>query len=245
MTYLSPRTNQLSRDQMSTDQLSPAELLSLMADGRLSAKDDAAWAKALQAPELLSQWQSNQLIGDLLRQHTPAARGTRAQSQWMTGLRDCLAQEPQHGAVVISAVVPVAAPAFASPPSDRHIQTKQTQPASNDRFWKLVAGASSVLGLGAIAVAIGFTQNPPGQSAQTSSLKTQNRDAADSQAVQFVTVGDGTGVMIRDARLMERMSQHRQFGGTGVHASTAFIRNATFEQVRCASTLPGAAAADC
>ena len=229
------------------DTASAAELLSLVTDGRLAAganpQTHAAWAKALQAPDCAALWQCNQLIGDVLRQQAPATRGTRNQAQWLQGLQHRLNQEQQHGS-------PALVGAAAVDPTSIQRPAANQSPAANDRFWKMVAGASSVFGLGAIAVALTVTggNRPDGVQSVARSPAVNVPAASSGPAPAVLAVNDNMGPMIRDPRLMERMSQHRQFGGTGVHASTAFIRNATFEQVHCANPAPavaGAAVSNC
>jgi hypothetical protein len=217
--------------------LSDAELLSLASDGELPADQHAAWARIGAQPQAADVWQSHLLIGQTLRAQRPRLRGEQGQSAWMDGLRVKLAAE--------AATSQPLAPAHAAPQNADLASTAQQQkPAANDRFWKLVAGGSSMFAVAALSLsAVLLVQSPTApapelaqvlpQSVLPAAQQPSNRAApvlAQASGNEVVLRNNQGQVMIQDKRLMERMMQHRQFGEVGVHGSSAFVRNATFER---------------
>jgi hypothetical protein len=234
--------------------LSDDELLSLALDGELPAQDDSAWQCACGTADAHEVWQTNLLIGETLRAQATPARGTRSQSAWMAQLSAKLEAEAPHQSLSEPAPAVPAQSKSAKPTNLPAVAAPQTTVASNDRFWKLVAGGSVFTSVAALAFATSVTlrapssgvelaQAQPGQSLPIKSQSTQSSPAllvaatsggADQTVAQVVQTNDGQAVILRDARMLEKMAQHRMLGSAGVHATNAFVRHAAFETTRCA-----------
>ncbi|MBC7435660.1 MAG: sigma-E factor negative regulatory protein [Bdellovibrionales bacterium] len=209
---------------MNHDLMKNRELISALADGQLRGADFARTVELTAVDEdAQSAWQVYHLVGDVLRSTDLASRASN--TAFMVRLNTQLAREnvPSAAAVVATA------PSVTSSGVDHG-----RAPAANqaDIRWKLVAGFASMAAVAAIGWGLLGNSNTSltqSQLAQVGVAAPQARaDAA--QVAQQVTVAGRQQVMIRDARLDELMSAHRQFGGTSaLQMPAGFMRNATFE----------------
>ena len=194
------------------------ELLSALTDDQLSRKSCADLLDACKLDDsALDCWNTYHLIGDQLRlpasPHTPQKMGDgRAFARRLS--------------VRLAGETPVAsAPALIeTAPAERVGDPRQpgVQAANDSRFrWKLVAGAASLAAVCAVAwTALGVLA--------PSALP----QLAQASAPQIV-VASPQGPVVRDLRLEELLTAHRQFGtATALQESSGFLRNATFEAPR-------------
>jgi sigma-E factor negative regulatory protein RseA len=100
-----------------------------------------------------------------------------------------------------------------------YLVAKSQPAAANDAAfrWKLVAGLAS---FGAVA-AIGWSLVGAPVAAPEQLAKT-------APGTELV-VASPQGLMVRDARLEELLSAHKQLGGTSLQAPSGFLRHAGFE----------------
>lgn len=198
--------------------LQTSELISALADGQLEGEE---FAQALQTCRLdesaLPCWNTYHLIGDVLRSPGPTAYSISGDAglAFVSRLNKRLVGERRidlaPGLVKVTPGKPVGVAATVS---------HHRGAASNDgNFrWKLVAGLASLAAISAIAWnasgLLGFAAAP--QLAQASPPR--------------VIVASPQGPMVRDARLEELLSAHKQLGGTSaLQEPSGFLRNATFE----------------
>lgn len=209
---------------MNQDVMKNRELISALADGQLRSADFARAVELTAVDEdAQSAWQVYHLVGDVLRSAELASRAS--DTDFITRLSTRLAGESVSVASAASAVRTRIVVMGVD-----HIR----EPAANESQirWKLVAGIASVA---AVAATVWGTLVSPGLSPAQLQLAqvvmTSPAPRADtSQVAQQVTVAGTQQVMIRDARLDELMSAHRQFGGTSaLQMPAGFLRNATFE----------------
>jgi sigma-E factor negative regulatory protein RseA len=185
--------------------LSPAELLSALADDQLP-DDPAALDRLLAAwtddPSLAQAWRDSHWLSDALRSGAqalpPASMGFAA------GVLERLALE---------------AP-LQAPPSPA-----LTAPAANDGVfrWKLVAGVASLTA--AVAVVWQLTAGAPAVS--NSGAQLAQGDTATPRITAVVTE---RGVLLRDPELDALLAAHRQQGGvSALQMPAGFLRDATYE----------------
>ena len=183
--------------------------VSALVDGELQgpAVDDALRALA-HDPQALQAWDTYHLIGDALRSPELCAMGPSA--GFMSRLSERLTAEP----------VPVRA-AAAEPVSSVGVITARD--SANDGLfrWKLAAGFASVAAIAAVGWTMaGALLAPAPQLASTTRGVTP----------ALVLAGSERGAMLRDPRLDELLSAHRQVGAvTALQAPGSFLQNATFE----------------
>ena len=112
-------------------------------------------------------------------------------------------------------------------------------PAANDAGfrWKMVAGLASVVAVTAVGWT-SFSAIQAGDGARLASATAPSTPAAapvagvaqPAQVQQQVNVAGTPQIMLRDPRLDELMSAHRQFGdASALQMPAGFLRNATFE----------------
>ena len=193
------------------------ELLSALADGELGGE---ACVAALQGCDLdvtaLASWSAYHLIGEVLRLPVKVVPGEDL--VFLGRLNQRLAQEhiigtfPQQGSL------------------DSKFQCKEKSlvnviddrgAAANDGSfrWKLVAGLASLAAVSVLA------WNASGLLPSTGSPQ-----IAETSTVQQVLVASPLGPMVRDARLEELLSAHRQLGGGAVvQVPSGFLQNAAYE----------------
>lgn len=209
------------------------ERLSGLADGELDGETAARLlaAPGAQVDELRASWRSYHLIGEVLRGDEQAA--LHASSGFLERLQVRLAAEP-----------PLVAerPSVAEAPQVGTVQ-RRVEPANDASFrWKMVAGCASFAAVAALAwniVGVGPSAAPGSQLAAMPApapvvvAANPPVPAAAPQQVQLpVVLPDGAAqVMIRDARLDELLSAHRQTGGSSalqMPMAAGFVRSATF-----------------
>ncbi|MES2942716.1 MAG: RseA family anti-sigma factor [Pseudomonadota bacterium] len=204
------------------------ELLSALVDGELSPQElSSALRECAQDAEALGNWNSYQLIGEVLRTPVAAARSASpvfgADIAFMARLNLRLAQESALYASPVASGLPSTQPPGPTPVVETVAQglpSIHTAAANDANFrWKLVAGLASLAAVSAIAWnAIGVLA--PATAPQL----------AQGDAVQRVLVASPQGTMVRDARLEELLAAHKQMGGTSaLQVPSGFLRNATFE----------------
>ena len=156
-----------------------------------------------------SDWNCYHLIGEVLR-GSSSVGVVGADPAFVQRLSARLSHEVVEplGATAVVAVGSVGIPTV--------------QAANDTQFrWKLVAGFAS---LGAVAVlAWTLTGSSTGASAP---------QLAQDSAASTVVSASSEGPMIRDARLEELLSAHKQMGATTLQVPSGFVRNAGFEAPR-------------
>ncbi len=203
------------------------ELISALADGQLRG-DELASAVRLAASdaEARAAWHVYHLVGDVLRSQDLACASTDA--AFMARLSARLAHEPMD-APEAALPAPVAVDAVVRP----------ALPAANDAGfrWKMVAGLASVVAVTAVGWT-SFSAIQAGDGARLASATAPSTPAAapvagvaqPAQVQQQVNVAGTPQIMLRDPRLDELMSAHRQFGdASALQMPAGFLRNATFE----------------
>ena len=191
---------------MTTQDSSGHEMLSALFDGQ-EGSDSALANLPIEGGHILySDWNCYHVIGQVLRGSSSAAV-VGADPAFLQRLSTRLNQE---------VVEPLAKPAvMAGGP----VASSAVQAANDQQFhWKLVAGFASV---GAVAV-LAWTLT--GSSIGTSLPQM----APDIRAATLVTALP-EGPMIRDARLEELLSAHKQMGASTLQVPSGFVRHAGFE----------------
>lgn len=213
------------------DALKNRELVSALVDGQLRGNDLAnAIRLAAGEPDAQAAWHAYHLAGDVLRSSELASAASDA--AFMARLRTSLAGESVHAELrMVSAAAFQASAALES----------SLRPAANESVfrWKLVAGFASLAAVGAIGWnSMGVLGGNSNQAELAKAAVSQpavvassvSATAAVPQSQTQVSVAGTSQVMIRDPRLDELLSAHRQFGGTSaLQMPAGFLRNATFE----------------
>lgn len=182
--------------------VSSAESLSALVDGDF---ESPVLTSALD-DKMRAVWNSYQAIGDVLR--APGAAASKAvygaDAVFVQRLMQRLENEKIENSPPRLTATFVAKPHAA---------------AANDATfrWKLVAGFAS---FGAMAAVAWSLVSVPGG--------TPEQLAKNAAATELV-VTSPQGPMVRDARLEELLSAHKQLGGTSLQAPSGFLRNAGFE----------------
>jgi len=215
------------------DGLKNRELVSALADGQLRGSDLANVIKlAAGDADAQAAWHVYHLAGDVLRSSELASAA--CDSAFMERLRTGLATEPVYGDRPELAVTGIEI----TPVPQAIGQHAANEP---DFRWKLVAGFASLAAVGAIGWSAVGALNNTGTRAELAratllsqpAIVTSAAPAAPQTQTQTqtqVTVAGSPQVMIRDPRLDELLSAHRQFGGTSaLQMPAGFLRNATFE----------------
>lgn len=219
-------------DKTMNDPMNNRELVSALADGQLRGRDfSRAVELAASDADAQAAWHDYHLVGDVLRSPQLACR--MSDEAFLARLRPALAAEPLFNK-----------PAATTPAADDTppMVAAQHGVAANDPGirWKLVAGFASLAAVAAIAwnAAGGLDRSDdqpqlaraPAAAPAQATAAAASVSAPDSQAGQPVSVAGTQQVMIRDPRLDELLSAHRQFGGTSaLQMPAGFLRNATFE----------------
>ena len=194
---------------MTTLQSSP-ELLSALADGELvMGIADAGLQDVFLSGALHGDWNSYQVIGHVLRGGAGASGSSGADPAFLQRLNMCLADEK------IALLLPTTA-------SDIRVALPN-QPAANEGVfrWKLVAGFASLSA--ALVIAWNFVGTPDASTAL---------QLSQSPVAEQVVVASPQGPMVRDARLEELMTAHKQLGGSSLQAPSGFLRNAGFDNLQ-------------
>ena len=203
--------------------LDTRKLLSALADDELG---QAACFDLLDACRLdesaLDCWQTYQLIGDQLRSPGSLYMSAKANDQRTFARR--LGQRLADETAAMSPPGRVKAAPTVLVVGER---PQRSQAANDSSFrWKLVAGVASLAAVAAIVwnAAGLLAPSPLPQLAQA--------------PAPLVVVASPQGSVVRDLKLEELLTAHRQFGAaTALQESSGFLRNATFEMPR--DTPPG------
>ena len=199
---------------MTTLQSSP-ELLSALADGELAMGSadagiaDAGLQDVFLSSALHGDWNSYQVIGHVLRGGAGASGSLGSDAAFLQRLNMRLADEK------IAFLLPTT-------PSDMRVALPN-QPAANEGVfrWKLVAGFASLSA--ALVIAWNFVGTPDASTAL---------QLSQSPVAEQVVVASPQGPMVRDARLEELMTAHKQLGGSSLQAPSGFLRNAGFDNLQ-------------
>lgn len=183
------------------------ELLSALADGESSADQAADLQEVLASSSLHADWNSYQVIGQVLRGGALASSLSSADPAFLERLNTRLASEKVAPPLLVVTSSHVSS-AFAE------------RSAANEALfrWKLVAGFASL----AAALVVGWGYVGP-HDASTGAQMAQN------PLSEQVVVASPQGPMVRDARLEELMAAHKQLGGSSLQAPSGFLRNAGFD----------------
>jgi len=191
---------------MTTQDSSGHEMLSALFDGQEGSDSALANLPTEGGRNLYSDWNCYHVIGQVLR-GSSAAGIVGADPAFLQRLSTRLNHE---------VVEPLAIPALIT---GGPVAPYAVQAANDQQFhWKLVAGFAS---LGAVAV-LAWTLT--GASIGTS----LSQMAQDIRAATLVTALP-EGPMIRDPRLEELLSAHKQMGASTLQVPSGFVRHAGFE----------------
>ncbi len=191
---------------MTTQDSSGHEMLSALFDGQEVSDSALANLPFAGAHGVRSDWNCYHVIGQALRS-SPSAGVIGADPAFLQRLSTRLNHE------VIEPLAPPAVMAVGT------VAVSAVQAANDQQFrWKLLAGFAS---LGAVAV-LAWTLT--GSSMGTSLPQM----AQDTRAATLVTALP-EGPMIRDARLEELLSAHKQMGASTLQVPSGFVRHAGFE----------------
>lgn len=181
-------------------------MLSALFDGQAGSEIALGNLSCAGRDGMHSDWNCYQLIGDVLRGSSSAAVAG-ADPAFLQRVSARLSHEVVEPVTTptVSALGPLVMPA--------------AHAANDQQFrWKLVAGFAS---LGAVAI-LAWTLS----GSLTGTFAPQL--AQDAIAPTLVTASP-EGPMIRDARLEELLSAHKQMGATTLQVPSGFMRNAGFE----------------
>jgi sigma-E factor negative regulatory protein RseA len=189
------------------------EALSALLDGEVRSDDlDALLAPGSEEmAALLSDGQTYELIGDVLRGRP--AHGSVGGEAFAGAVMARLLDEP-----------PVL-----SQPLVQQAGVGRPQAANDAVFrWKLVAGLASLAAVVAVTWTIGVGE----RDGQLAGPQMANASPVSESAstIQPVVVQTAQGQVLRDVRLEQLLSEHRQFGGmSALQAPAGFLRNATYD----------------
>lgn len=231
----------MSTEHMGSEGLSTQarERLSALADGEADAEDLqgalAAWRSATLRAGTCETWHAYHLIGDVMRSEDLARAGR--DDAFLAGLRERLADEP---VVVAPAPLPLAEPAAA---------VREQQAVANGRAalrrrraWTApVAAAAGVMAVAGVLVVtrLAPTEAPSPVLAQSPTAPLQAVSTGPAGAAGGLAAGQGAepiivttanGPLVRDSRLEQYLSAHRQFGGSSaLGVPSGFLRGATYD----------------
>ncbi|MET4576338.1 sigma-E factor negative regulatory protein RseA [Ottowia thiooxydans] len=201
------------------EQTQLCEQVSALMDGQLSGAEFDAAAQNASLGEMRESWHLYHVIGDVLR--SPELADCRRDALFLERLGERLKLEtPVPVAVMpvaLDASIPVA------------VEERMGRSAANDGVfrWKLVAGFASFAAVAAIGWGALGSLGPRPAGPQMA----QNGTPGLSLVQPAVSVAETEPpVMLRDARLDELLSAHRQASGaSALGDASGFLRNATFE----------------
>lgn len=191
----------------------PADSISALADGRLSAVDAKQVVDHLLADEeALATWHAYHVVGDVLRSQELAPSGADGLA-FLARFEQRMAQETPT--VVVQAT-----------PMQKSDRMMESANAAVFR-WKVLAGVACMALVGVVGWNQGWapTRGDAGQVAVTPA-------AVSSAPVVAAAEGD-VGNMVRDPQLDALMAAHRQMGGhSALQMPAGYLRNAAFEGAR-------------
>ncbi len=239
----------MSADWINASGMTPMgkERLSALVDGEVLADEVAAvmrvWRDDRRAEASVCEtWHTYQLIGDVMRSDDLARAGR--DDVFLDQLRQRLAQEP----VVIAPAAPshevqandlAAARVANGAPVATGAAAMMAAPARRRGWTAPIAAAAGVMVVAGVLVVTRMTQDPaasgagvPAQLVQAPQGVELAQAAApqrtEGTAEQRVVTANGT--LVRDARLDQYLSAHKQFGGSSALGVPAgFLRSATYE----------------
>ncbi|WP_423313141.1 sigma-E factor negative regulatory protein [Variovorax sp. VNK109] len=195
----------------------PCERISALADGELRGEMFALAVEQLtDDPRARATWNTYHVVGEVLRTGERAAHG--ADMAFVERLRVRLGEVDRRAPAALQSVEPVEV--------SRH-------EAANSPAWKWVAGFASVAAVAAVGWSVMGTQAPADSGARLALTPVPQvgvvRASVSPEPVQLAS-GEPPQVMIRDPRLDELLSAHKQAGGaSALQMPAGFLRNATFE----------------
>jgi sigma-E factor negative regulatory protein RseA len=198
--------------------ISNSERLSALMDGELSVHECAQVLDGLLADtQAMETWHVYQVVGDVLR--SPELSPTQNDLAFLEKLQHRLSQEPQRPLVAVARQFSVQEVAQVLP-------VDLCKPVANSPVfrWKVLAGFAC----SALVIVVG------GGLWSRSDLRAGGQLAIVKPVVSEVPVVVATetsaGPMLRDPRLDELMTAHRQLGGhSALQVPAGFLRNATYE----------------
>jgi sigma-E factor negative regulatory protein RseA len=192
-----------------TQDCSSTEMLSALFDGQSGSEIVLADLRVADTQAMHSDWNCYQLIGDALRSSSSAGL-VGADPAFLHRLSARLSHEVVDPVVTLAVLTPGS------------VATPTALAANDQQFrWKLVAGFASLSAVAVLAWAL----------AGTSAGVLAPQLAQDATAPTLVTASP-EGPMIRDARLQELLTAHKQMGATTLQVPSGFVRNAGFEAPR-------------
>jgi len=203
---------------MAHDTLKTREAISALADGQLRGQEFARAVEAVSRDDDdRATWHVYHLVGDVLRSGDAAGHNDLAfveRLQLRLKSEDVVVQSTD-------AIKSIASDAMNT--RDNGQFDTQADSANASRFrWKLVAGLASLAAVAFVGWGwVGGLNTAPPVSLATA-------PAVPASAV--VVAAEQPQIMIRDPRLDELLTAHKQFGGTSaLQMPAGFLRNATFE----------------
>ncbi len=196
----------------------PCERISALADGELRGEAFVHAVEQLTGDEQsLFTWNAYHVVGEVLRSGERAAQG--ADMAFVERLRVRMGE--------MNDVVP------ATMQPARLVQVVERE-AANSSAWKWVAGFASIAAVAAVGWSVLATQTPSDSGAQLALTPIPQgavvRAASVSPEPVQLASGEPPQIMIRDPRLDELLSAHKQAGGaSALQMPAGFLRNATFE----------------
>ena len=191
---------------MTTQDCTDPEMLSALFDGHAGSEKVLERLPVQSRGDVYGNWSCYQLIGDVMRSPSSTAN-VGADPAFVHRLSARLSQEVMEKPVALAITVQV-------PPA---------QAANDQQFrWKLVAGFAS---LGAVAV-LAWNITIPFLGASAPQL------VQSTVAPSVLVTATPEGPMIRDPRLEDLLSAHKQMGGTSLQVPSGFVRNAGFDAPR-------------
>ena len=197
-----------------------AEMVSLLMDGQLTGDAfSRAMAQLHNSDDARQTWDHYHLVGEVMRSGHDHARAHDA--AFVQRLRRNLAQSDEK--LIAVKALPISAGSKIHP----------ELPATNDSWWRRVAGLASIAVVGVLSWQAYLLVGPAaGTSAVAQLAKSKSVLSAPPPAdLVLQASADGSATMIRDPRLDALLQAHRQFGGTSaLQMPSGFLRNATFEE---------------
>ena len=194
----------------------PEELQQVMADGR---EDPQEWSGTLES------WHAYHLIGDVMRSEELAGSGR--DNAFLAGLRERLAEEP---------VVVAPQPRVSGEVPSAAVQVAGSASVAGRRHrWRApLAAAAGVVMVAGVAVMTGLPGRQ-GSPQPAGATLVQAPPAGLSVAMTPAPAAEqrvltANGPLLRDARLDQYLSAHKQFGGSSaLGVPSGFLRSATYE----------------
>ena len=223
--------NAISQDQGRTpfpvepSDTAAAQRMSLWMDDEADAVELDAVLGALDADQDLAlTWASYHVIGESLRQELPERLGARP-AVFLARVHERLAAEAGAPAVEMAA------------PAAVRVQPIVRGRAANDALfrWKMAAGVASLAAVMAVAWGVlGSMPSGPGAGGQMAAAPVGNVVAVSEAVPQTaapstVVIETPQGTIVRDARLMRLLAEHRQYGMSALQMPAGFLRNATHD----------------